>query len=308
VKIYAPNYYNEFKCIADKCKHSCCIGWEIDIDEDTYDFYKSVPGEFGKRLSDNISHSDDPHFILSCNDRCPFLNERGLCDIILNIGEDCLCDICSDHPRFRNFYSDRVELGLGLCCEAAGEIILSRKEPLSLLVIGDDDEIPFSLSPEEEEFFKIREKVFEITSSTLDNDEKASSLLRFAGISIPDYSYKEWVNFFKSLENLDKSWHNILDTLTSPAEGIDDPIFNTAMARLLEYFLYRHLPDGIYDGTIHARIGFAVLGYKIISQLSKVQCTKCGSISLSDIVEISRMYSSEIEYSDENVDAILELF
>ena len=30
-----PFYYKEFHCIADACKDSCCIGWEIDIDEET---------------------------------------------------------------------------------------------------------------------------------------------------------------------------------------------------------------------------------------------------------------------------------
>ena len=42
-----PNYYDHFTCIADKCKHNCCIGWEIDIDDDTMDIYDSIGGEFG---------------------------------------------------------------------------------------------------------------------------------------------------------------------------------------------------------------------------------------------------------------------
>ena len=28
-----PDYYKEFQCIADQCEHSCCIGWEIDVDD-----------------------------------------------------------------------------------------------------------------------------------------------------------------------------------------------------------------------------------------------------------------------------------
>ena len=36
MKTYAPKYYQQFHCIADKCKHSCCIGWEIDIDKDVF--------------------------------------------------------------------------------------------------------------------------------------------------------------------------------------------------------------------------------------------------------------------------------
>ena len=32
MKEYIPDYYKDFQCIADKCKDSCCIGWEIMID------------------------------------------------------------------------------------------------------------------------------------------------------------------------------------------------------------------------------------------------------------------------------------
>ena len=35
MKLRIPSYYEEFSCIADKCKDNCCIGWEIDIDEET---------------------------------------------------------------------------------------------------------------------------------------------------------------------------------------------------------------------------------------------------------------------------------
>jgi hypothetical protein len=65
MKLVAPDYYEKFKCIADKCKHSCCIGWEIDIDEDTMDLYESIDGEFGEKLLDynsyqiQISYNDD---------------------------------------------------------------------------------------------------------------------------------------------------------------------------------------------------------------------------------------------------------
>ena len=100
--IITPNYYNKFKCIADKCKHSCCIGWEIDIDDTTLKKYNNLKSDFANRLKSNISLANAPHFKLDKSERCPFLNEQGLCDIILNEGEDMLCQICADHPRFRN--------------------------------------------------------------------------------------------------------------------------------------------------------------------------------------------------------------
>ena len=33
MKTYAPNYYKSFKCIADRCRHSCCKGWNVYLDE-----------------------------------------------------------------------------------------------------------------------------------------------------------------------------------------------------------------------------------------------------------------------------------
>ena len=95
-----PSYYNKFRCIADKCMHSCCVGWEIDIDEETLGIYNSLDGAMGDRIRNSIS-GEPPHFVLKDN-RCPFLNNKGLCDIISEFGEDGLCDICYLHPRFQN--------------------------------------------------------------------------------------------------------------------------------------------------------------------------------------------------------------
>ncbi len=134
MKLIAPEYYTKFHCIADKCRHSCCVGWEIAIDPDKLVYYRSIEGEFGARLQKGIAEADDAaQFILDDEERCPFLNRTGLCDMITALGEDALCQICRDHPRFRNFYADRTEIGLGLCCEAAGELILSQQEKLTLI-------------------------------------------------------------------------------------------------------------------------------------------------------------------------------
>ncbi len=89
-----PSYYQKFACIAGRCRHSCCIGWEIDVDEDTYDAYQSVTGEIGERLRASLSDEDTFHFILGEGERCPFLNRDNLCDLILSLGEDSLCEIC----------------------------------------------------------------------------------------------------------------------------------------------------------------------------------------------------------------------
>ena len=41
-----PAYYEEFQCVADACRHNCCIGWKIDIDEETAARYQKIPGNW----------------------------------------------------------------------------------------------------------------------------------------------------------------------------------------------------------------------------------------------------------------------
>ena len=59
MKIRMPYYYKDFKCIASKCTDTCCAGWQIIIDEDTYSKYKNVKSDFGKRLNSEIIRYED---------------------------------------------------------------------------------------------------------------------------------------------------------------------------------------------------------------------------------------------------------
>lgn len=131
MKLVVPNYFKEFKCIADKCKDCCCIGWEIDIDETTAKYYKSLKTVFGKELCQNISFGETNHFILDSKKRCHFLNEKNLCNVFLEIGENHLCQICAEHPRYYEWFKDIKEGGIGLCCEEACRIILSQTNNFS---------------------------------------------------------------------------------------------------------------------------------------------------------------------------------
>ena len=138
MNVYAPQYYAQFHCLADRCRHTCCAGWEIDIDEESLARYRAMSGAFGQRLNAAISLEDTPHFQLDADERCPMLNRDNLCDLIIACGEGALCQICADHPRFRSFWSDREELGLGMVCEAAARLILTQTEPMQLVRIAGD--------------------------------------------------------------------------------------------------------------------------------------------------------------------------
>ena len=76
--------------------------------------------QFGDRLRRYMN--DENSFTLK-NNRCPFLNDKNLCDIFINIGEDKLCTVCTEYPRFTETYGSLTEKGLGMSCESAAEFI-----------------------------------------------------------------------------------------------------------------------------------------------------------------------------------------
>ena len=54
-----PDYYHEFSCIAGECEDTCCQGWDIEIDKDTFDEYLKVQDQKMKAmLSDNIKKNN----------------------------------------------------------------------------------------------------------------------------------------------------------------------------------------------------------------------------------------------------------
>ena len=133
-----PDFYDAFRCPAAACRHSCCVGWEIDVDEDALQYYRSLGGKLGDELRRKIALYPTPHFHLTADERCPFLRSDGLCRLICELGEDSLCDICALHPRFYNEYPGRIEMGLGLVCEEAARLILSWPKPLRLIRLEGD--------------------------------------------------------------------------------------------------------------------------------------------------------------------------
>jgi len=301
MKIIVPDYYTRFRCIAGQCRHNCCIGWEIDIDEDTCQRYRSVDGDFGRRLRENISWGEEPCFRLGENERCPFLNSDNLCDIIINLGEDALCQICSDHPRFRSCFVSREEMGLGLCCEAAAQLIVDNPHQVKLVTLDDGEPVlPDGDAPDNEAaFLSLRDGILAtLQDRSLTISRRTASVLSRLGGAMPERSLSVWARIYASLERLDEQWGVMLDKL-SAAESPDSSLPEVVQEQLLVYFAYRHLSEGLYDGQLAERMAFCVLSVQMISAL-------CGVCGLS-AAEAARMYSAEIEYSDENIQKLLDV-
>lgn len=132
MKIRTPYYYKDFKCIAGDCTDTCCAGWDVDVDEKSYRYYKSVKGEFGKRLKSVMVPEKEGGctFTLTEDKRCPFLNDKNLCDLYIALGEEHLCETCDEFPRFINEYGNVREIGIAPSCITAGELMFADRQKM----------------------------------------------------------------------------------------------------------------------------------------------------------------------------------
>lgn len=300
MKEAVPNYYHKFKCIADRCTHNCCIGWEIDIDDDTLMLYENLLTPLGEKIRANIT-GDVPHFALKDGDRCPFLLENGLCEIIAEYGEDAICDICYLHPRFRNFYADFTETGLGLACEEAARIILTETDKFSI-------EIPKNaeLTSEEQEFFAKRQEIFSLLT-----DRSISIYKRFLNIAKKygfefEFSLDALCKLYLSLERLDDAWTKEIECLkdfTFSGEIFKNDAYQTVFEQLAVYFIFRHFNEATEIGDHVKGVKFALVSCYFIGALFEQN----RDLTQEKMIDIVRMYSGEVEYAYENTEKVMML-
>lgn len=304
---FVPNYYPEFRCIASACKHSCCVGWEVDIDEDTAGIYGAMDGALGERLRANIQWEEPPHFRLGEKERCPFLNSQQLCDLILQSGEELLCQICSDHPRYRNWFADRVEEGLGLCCEEAARLMLSQEGPITLRAEETEGEVL-----EAEEIYLSLRKKRDTLWDVLQNREKTleqriCEAYLLCGMEPDECPLSQDVHLLLGLESLEESWNIDLKALLALPDTRWRQEWDRDGEHLLWYILFRYyLAWGLSRGEEDIALRFGVRSVRLLGGLYHLTLQRNGQLTLEDRVEHLRRWSAELEYSEDNMDAIAD--
>lgn len=296
MRYVCPDYYPMFRCAAERCQHNCCIGWEIDIDKETLKRYDHVKGPLGDRLRRGIVRgSDGACFRLDEQEQCPFLNDKGLCDIIMELSEDYLCQICGDHPRFRSFYNGVEEIGLGLCCEAAARLILTREEPMVLIELQNTGEVT-EQSTDECSFFEMRNCMFiSLQDRSLNVEARMRKVEASVGLTCSKWSSDVLADIFRQLEILSSSWEARLMALSdSPKRMVALPETNELFyEQFLCYLVYRHLQLCLEEWDVQECVILISLMAHMIAALP--------ADGTEELLELARQLSSEVEYSDENL-------
>ena len=312
MKVWTPEYYQSFRCIASACPDSCCKEWEVDVDDTATAFYRNLEGPLGDRLRQVLRDTEDGTLMTIENGRCPMWRQDGLCRIQAELGHDALCQVCREFPRLRHDYGDFVEYGLELSCPEAARLILSMPHTLSV------ENVPGGEAPEYDTdamtiLLESRKNVLDFLGTTslpvnhalavvllythevqswLDGGEPAvldpDDCLSLAKKYAANGDWEQFVDFFRCLEILTPQWR---DRLSAPAASVS---WHVGFFPLAKYFIGRYWLQAVSDYDLIGRVKLLVCACLLVCHLG------------GEFVETAQFFSKEIENDPDNLEAILD--
>ncbi len=340
MKLTKPIFYDRFVCTADKCSDNCCIGWEIDIDSTAMQRFENAEGDFGERLRSAILKGGDcPVFAFGAGERCALLRDDGLCELILNMGEDALCDICALHPRFFEWYNDEKDAGLGLCCEEVCRLMFESSEPLGFTECEIDEVWEETCSAELYAYLKtaraqligiLQDREYPLgirlciaaayvaeLQELMDNGiyELPSAYMTAPNHGWYDGTIPALEKLHSDMESINAEWDTALARLTSESERISNslPDFISKNAEemwryehIAVYFVYRYLLKSVFDGEAVSKLGFMLSSLIMIMRMDCLTYLEKGNISEWDRILNIKLYSKQAEYSDDNRELVYD--
>lgn len=313
MKVFMPQYYKEFRCIAAACPDSCCKEWAVDVDPQATAFYRSLQGDLGDRLRAVLQDTDDGSVMTITDGRCPMWRQDGLCRIQAELGHDALCKTCREFPRLRHDYGDFMELGLELSCPEAARLILESKG--GALIECEDDAVgcgeyehdlmdtllrtrKVALAFLEDSRYSLPQALAVLLLYAHDVqseiDGGAEAVFDPAGCLADAQGYaangdaQALVEFFRGLEILTKQWADRLKKAPCAAHWSDH------YRALVRYFIERYWLQAVADYDLVCRVKFMIAACLLICNLG------------GEMLETAQLFSKEIENDPENVEAILD--
>lgn len=329
-KEFYPDFYGSFKCIAGHCPDTCCKEWDIVVDDEAYEFYTSVPGEFGRRLVESIHTDEDGDRVFTLQDGvCPFLSRDMLCEVQLRFGEEHICDTCRAFPRICQDYTEFAEYMLSLACPEVCRIIISENNPFDEFNISEIHNDDNGYSKDFMNFLlkarKLTADIFSDSSKTfryqlrncISFTEYVQTLIDneiFEIDKLGEYEYKEIrcdkvsrdfvFEMHRNLDIMDKKW---IEDLCSSSNCVLYDTYETdcEYKNIALYYIYRYYLN-------------AIDSYDIITTVKRIYCAYivCSAMTVEFSAEndfdkrvhIMQRYSKEVEHSFENSDYLRDEF
>lgn len=302
MKIVKPTFYKTFKCIAGDCPDSCCQGWEVDADSDSLEYYKTLDNslEIKKRIDSVLSKDefDNTIFTLAPKKRCPFLNDKNLCDMHIAIGGEHTPYTCRTFPRFIYDFGGTREIGISFSCPVASDMMYNTESFDFETEVNSD--LPTLNDIDAEKYFllyKGRAEAYKIAKDKNKSIRERLNDLLDLGVLLQEklLPYDEggddiaFFDVFKNPELINPEWKEKVENFS--LKQVSDTQSNE---NILMYFLYKYLMQAVYDDDALSKIKMAVLGVLINTYFGEDSWTV-------------HLWSKETEHSQYNMDRYKKL-
>jgi len=138
---FVPKYVAAFSCIGSRCADTCCAGWTVALDKNTYKKYQAVDlRRPGLKLRSNIepfpadrrSEAQFGRIRMDAAGSCPFLNPERLCRVQAQFGSSMLSRTCSSYPRVTRKFGGIPQQSLTPSCPEAARLMFLSREAMNI--------------------------------------------------------------------------------------------------------------------------------------------------------------------------------
>ena len=197
---FAPEYYKDFICKTDRCRHTCCSGWRIPVSRDEYN--KLVTMECSDDLNRRVQStfiipeyvSDKCYRYIAFNwlGNCP-IQEKGLCNLYLEKGEDFIPLVCRLFPRSLKSINGVNVACCSCSCERVVEMLMECDDlNIQKITINEKPQLAYDVSDDDIRQLKLFNEIIRDDSTSL-----AESIHRICTI----INEKEFLKDFNSDED-----------------------------------------------------------------------------------------------------------
>ena len=317
-----PDFYKDFKCIANRCEDSCCKDWDIDIDSETERFYQTVQGALGDKIRRKLCTDEYNERVFKVeNGRCPFWNSDMLCDIFIGIGEEHLSDTCGNFPRVAIEYGDFCEHILSFACPEAARLMLRAEDPYADFgaqeMNGEEDEeyLSFLLKARSRSAQMLVDQTVPFAyrlADCLEFNAQVQSLLdgkEPAPLSFNDAAQSGCGFIFelhKGFEIMSAEWKAALEhTMACEGSLAVSEDFDRDFERFALYYLYRYYLEAVRSGDVLYCLRRIVCAYIITGKMDADFAERDYPYPR---LRVLQRYSKEVEHSYLNTAALNSAF
>ncbi|EGT3616951.1 flagellar protein FliB [Clostridium perfringens] len=287
-------------------------------EEDNYE------NKIQKELEDDLRLSSENINCLNCdlgqcfdssnsdNSECFDSNNNSAVDGLTD-DEDCFDEgideeVLSEFLECRNIVFNIIErndLDLGTKTALALEFV---KEVQNKIDLGDMDEIPELIEEYRDENF-INALIKDLESYKEKESIKHKNLCEYFNVykSIKHINSNDPLGLEKALKYFEENKEFYFEKHKEFNEYYKENLYK--FKNILVYFIFRYFMKSIFDYDMSAKIKLAIISTLMIKELAVVRFIENNnSFTEEDMVEVSRMYSKDIEHSDENIEDLQEIF